>query len=515
MSRTRRFVGGISAAYAYQGVVVLAGLWLTPFFLSRLGAHDYGLWLTAPQLIAYLALLDFGVLALLPREVAYAVGRANGKGHSAELSEIVARSAWVVLLLMPLVVVAAAVAWWALPARWPALEVPLAVLLMAFVLTYPLRIFQAVLQGLQDLAFVGGVQLAAWVMGTILTVGLVLAGWKLTALAVGLAAAQLVSCGACACRLLMSHPAAVPRRLSKLSRDDAFRQFRSGFWVTLSQVAQVLLYATDALIVAWFFGPVTVVPYACTQKLISVLSNQPQVLTQAAAPALSELRIGASREKLVSVTASLSLALMLISGAVLTVVVAVNRSFVSWWVGPDQFGGIVLTALFAGAMLARHWATSLVYSLFAFGHERRIAITALADGAATLVLSVLLASSIGVAGVPLAFLCGALLVSLPAHLNGLAREVGQSPLSYVSTLAPLGVRLLALLPVAALVNLFVRSTSFIAIAATAAAMAALYVVVMLPLLLRSPLRDYLQRALAPLRDRRRSRFAAANETIAS
>jgi O-antigen/teichoic acid export membrane protein len=471
MSRTRRFVGGISAAYAYQAAVVLAGLWLTPFFLSRLGAHDYGLWLTAPQVIAYLALLDFGVLALLPREVAYAVGRANGAHQASDLPEIIGRSAWLVLLLLPLVVIAAGAAWWALPAQWRALEWPLALVLAAFVLAYPFRIFQAVLQGLQDLAFVGAVQLGSWALGTMLTVGLVLVGWKLSALAAGLAAAQLIACAACGWRLVISYPAAVPRTLPRLSRAEAWRQLRGGFWVTVSQIAQVLLYATDVLIVAWFFGPVTVVPYACTQKLISVLSNQPQVLTQAAAPALSELRMGASREKLVSVTASLSLALMLISGAVLTVVVAINRSFVSWWVGPDQFGGIVLTGLFAGAMLARHWATSLVYSLFAFGHERRIALTALADGAITLMLSVVLAASLGVVGVPLAFLCGALLVSVPAHLKGLAFEVGESPLSYVSALAPLGLRLLALLPVAGLVNLFVRSSSFVAIAGAAAAMA--------------------------------------------
>ena len=515
MSRTRRFVGGISAAYAYQAAVVLAGLWLTPFFLSRLGAHDYGLWLTAPQLIAYLTLLDFGVLALLPREVAYAIGRANGAEHASELPDIVGRSAWIMLLLVPLVVLVAAVVWWLLPSRWQALEVPLAMLLVAFVLTYPLRIFQAVLQGLQDLTFVGAAQLVSWALGTILTISLVLAGWKLSGLAAGLVATQLMACAACAFRLVNSHPAAVPRTFPKFSRTEALVQLRGGFWVTVSQVAQVLLYATDMLIVAWFFGPVTVVPYACTQKLISVLSNQPQVLTQAAAPALSELRMAGSREKLLSVTASLSLALMLISGAVVTVVVAINRSFVSWWVGPEHFGGIVLTVLFAGAMLARHWATSLVYSLFAFGHERRLAITALADGAITLLLSVVFAAWIGVVGVPLAFLCGALLVSVPAHLRGLGREVGESPLSYVSALAPLGVRLLALLPVAAGVNLFVRPGSFVAVAATAAAMATLYMAVMLPIALRPPLREYLQGALAPVLASIRSRFPAANETIAS
>ena len=497
MSRTRRFVGGISAAYAYQAVVVIAGLWLTPLFLSRLGAHDYGLWLTAAQALSYLTLLDFGVVALLPREVAFATGRANG-AHASDLPEIVARTAGIVLLFMPLVAGAALAAWWAVPGEWQSLEAPLALLLACFVITYPFRIFQAVLQGLQDLTFVGAVQLVAWISGTALSVALVLAGWKLAALAAGLATTQLVTSMACACRLLIAHPGAAPRALPDLSRHEVMRQLGAGLWVTITQVAQVLLYATDMLIVAAFFGPVTVVPYACTQKLISVLANQPQILTQAAAPALSELRMGASKDKLLSVTSSLSLALLLGSGAVLSVVVAVNRSFVSWWVGPDQFGGLVLTGLFAGAMLARHWATSLVYSLFAFGRERRIALTTLADGLVTLTLSLVLTPWIGVSGVPLAFLCGALFVSVPANLRALAREVGEPPVSLVAPLVPLGVRLAAVVVIAAGVNLFVRSGSFIAVAVTAAAMAAVYAALMLPVALRPPLGDYLQRALAPV-----------------
>jgi hypothetical protein len=70
MSRTRRFVSRISFGYANQALLILAGLWLTPFFLDRIGQHDYGLCLVGTQVIAYLMLLDFGLVALLPRETA-------------------------------------------------------------------------------------------------------------------------------------------------------------------------------------------------------------------------------------------------------------------------------------------------------------------------------------------------------------------------------------------------------------------------------------------------------------
>ena len=53
-----------------------------------------------------------------------------------------------------------------LPARWAGLSGPLALILTGFVLTYPLRLFQAALQGLQDLAFVGGMNFIGWTAGT-------------------------------------------------------------------------------------------------------------------------------------------------------------------------------------------------------------------------------------------------------------------------------------------------------------------------------------------------------------
>jgi len=46
------------------------------FLLHRIGQHDYGLWLVGAQLLGYLGLMDFGIVALLPRATASAAARA-------------------------------------------------------------------------------------------------------------------------------------------------------------------------------------------------------------------------------------------------------------------------------------------------------------------------------------------------------------------------------------------------------------------------------------------------------
>jgi len=37
MSRTNKFIGGLTVGYVNMALVTLTGLWLTPFLLKRLG----------------------------------------------------------------------------------------------------------------------------------------------------------------------------------------------------------------------------------------------------------------------------------------------------------------------------------------------------------------------------------------------------------------------------------------------------------------------------------------------
>ena len=74
VSRTSRFLGGLSFGYLHLVAVTIAGLWLTPFLLRHIGQHDLGLWLMITQVVNFLGLLDLGVITLLPRETAYVAG---------------------------------------------------------------------------------------------------------------------------------------------------------------------------------------------------------------------------------------------------------------------------------------------------------------------------------------------------------------------------------------------------------------------------------------------------------
>ena len=162
MSRTTRFLSGVGLGYFSQVVVTIAGLWLTPFLLSRLGGYEYGLWLVSLQLQAYLTLIDFGVLALLSRDIAMSVGKAGGINSATDLQAIVGRSGRLVLWQMPVLALLAAGLWLLMSGEWGTLRWPLGLMLLTFVVLYPLRIFSVMLYGLQDHGFNAKAQFASW-----------------------------------------------------------------------------------------------------------------------------------------------------------------------------------------------------------------------------------------------------------------------------------------------------------------------------------------------------------------
>lgn len=498
-SRTHRFLAGLSLGYVYMGLVTLAGLWLTPFLLHRIGQHDLGLWLLVNQILGYLMLLDFGVVALLPREAAYATGRTLQGGDASDLAQTIGRFRRIVRWQVPLAAAAAAVVWIALPSAWSPLRGPLLAVLAVFVLTFPLRIYHAALQGLQDLAFLGRVQLLTWAAGTAVTVLLVLRGGALNALVAGAIVTQLTTAIACGWRLRSAFPHGWAAEPAAVPWSEARTLLGRSTWVSLSQIAQVFLNGTDVLLLGKMLGPASVVPYSCTGKLVNVLTNQPYLLMQSAAPALSEMRTAERRERLADVTTALTRGMLIVSGAMVCVIVGVNQGFVSWWVGASQFGGWWLTVALLAVMLLRHLSTTAVYALFAFGHERRLALTSFADGAVTLAASAVLVWRLGPIGAPLGGLIGVTCVSLPANFLGLALETGVTVPRLARSLRGWAVRFVIAAVCCTVLGRVIRPDGLVSLGVVTLAAAAIYGTLMLPLALEPPLGQYLRGTITRLR----------------
>jgi O-antigen/teichoic acid export membrane protein len=500
MSRTRKFFGGLMLSYAYQGLLVVTGLWLTPFMLRHIGQHDYGLWLVGTQLLAYLTLTDFGVVALLPLETAYATGRGGGVETASDLPFIVGRTVRLVFYQLPIVMAIAAVMWFTIPAEWHALRGPLAVVLIGFVIAFPLRILHALLQGLQDLAFLGWLQMVGWTVTTAMTIFMVLQGWSLMALAVGWLLLQVLPTPISFYRLVKHFPTVLPRSLPPMVWKATLPLLGRGFWISVAQIAQALMSNTDLLIIGRLLGPAAVVPYSCTGKLANVLSNQAQILMQVATPGLCELKTGGSRQQLLSVLVAMTRGVLTFSGLVFCIVLLVNHWFVDWWVTGRQYGGFALTAGILFNVVVRHWTTTTSYSVFCFGYQRRISLTNLVDGLVTVCSCVGLTMLLGPVGAPLGSSAGACLISLPCNLWMMAKETDVS-LAQLANMMLRGWAWRFALVAAATVAVATRWSPKNLPEAVVAVVSVtiVYVLVMLPNVLRPPLGNYITPVLASFR----------------
>ena len=436
MTRTRRVMRGLGVSYVSHVALALVGLWVTRFLLGRLGQEQYGLWLVATQLLAYLALTDLGIVALLPREVAVTTGRvAAGNGHD-DLPIVIGHTLRIVFWQLPLVTLVALGFWIFLPAEWEPLRDPLAIVLTAYLLTFPLRVPPATLSGLQDHAFLGALHTVAIIAGAATTVVFVMARPGLVGLAVGWTVTQLTLGGIGWLRLRTRFPAPLPTHLPHLTAAALRERFGRSMWVLVSQVAVVLLNATDTVIIGKVLGAAAVVPYACTARLIQFLAGQPQLLMLTAQPGLAELRAHESPPRVLRAASAVTQAVLIASGAIACGVVVVNYGFVQLWVGGAQWGGLGLTLLILLRTLLAHWNLSTGSAIFAFGYERRLALVGIADGILFVLVTTMLVGRLGVIGAPLAGILTVTLLQLPLNLSALARETGTTVLRLVTSLLP-------------------------------------------------------------------------------
>lgn len=511
MSRTRRVLSGVGLGYVNQALALVVGLWVTRLLLATLGQYDYGLWLVGIQVLAYLALLDLGVVAVLPRNLAYVTGRAQNGRTTGDVRELVGETIRLTLWQLPVVALASGALWIVLPREWEALRSPLGLVILAFVGTFPLRVFPAALSGLQDLSFLAVAQLVSWATSTGVLLALVWGGLGLYALAAAWLAGQVALVAACWLRLRTRFPEVWPWPLPRFSLEAARGLLRRSTWVSVSQVAHALLAATDVLIIGKILGPEAVVPYVCTGKLASLLAHQPQMLLHTAQPGLAELRAGAPRERILRAATALTSVVLLFSGGLLCVTLAINHGFVVWWVGENQWGGWALTVLVVTRVVVQHWLMSLATVIFCFGYERRLAMTAGIEGIVIVGASALLIARIGPLGAPLGALAGHVFVSMPAHLSVLGRELGGSAQSLLQSLWPWTWRFLIFAAiVSAAGELWTpRSVPKLALAALLAAIT--YGALMLPVALSGPVRDYVHPNVSRILMKFRHQFRAAPE----
>lgn len=502
MSRVRR--AGIAAAFGYLqfGLALASGILLVPFILGRVGTEAYGVWLGVGELVAYAALADLGVVSVLPWLIAERDGRGDRDGMRELLASgvVVAAAAALVFVVLAagLVSLAPRVAGLSPEVR-AALAGPVALTVAGVALGYPLRVFQAVVAGLQDVTFAGSLAVSQLALNVAFVVVLLLNGYGLYALAAGAVAPTLLNGVASLLRTARIAPDLL-HGWRMPSRATLRHLGIQGFGAWTAAFGWRMVAATNTLVILSFAGPVAATVFAFTARLGEIAMQMSWQLPDAGLVGLAQLQGEGPIQRVRAAALQLARMGMLGGGAVACSVLAFNAVFVGLWVGAGRFGGFPLNTALAAAVLA-HTVSHVLFTVGStLGGRVQAGAASVLQGAIHLGAAVVLGRWLGLAGVALAAVLSTVLVALPTGLHLMRRHARVAPGELWSeVLAPWTLRCGPLLVLgAALGPVLVDRPAWVALAALPP-LALLFLWMLRPMVAALPLPARVRGALVQLR----------------
>lgn len=454
--RTRR--ASIAALFGYTqfALAMAAGLVMVPFVVHRVGVRLYGFWLASGEILAYAAMADLGVVGILP----WLIAQADGRSDRSELRRLMsngAAAAGVVAIVYSVIVVSL---WYVLPGvlrlgpdERTAVAGPLALIATISAIVIPLRVFSATVSGLQDVKFAGFISAVAWALDLVLTVVLLLQGYRLYALALAAALPSCIGSLAAVVRLRMIAPdllTAWPRPTAS----GVAKLFRESVGTWFSQWGWRLTCASDGIIVAILGMPAGVTILACTSKLGSMLMQMSWVPGDSGLIGLANLHGENRPDRLRAAVIALMRVYLALAGAGVCIVLAANPAFVARWVGPNLFAGSTVNAAIAVSVLSLTIGHVFSVVTSVLGARMRAGLATIAAGVAQVVLAYFLGRRFGLVGVVAASAIAQLFVLVPAVASEFLRYTTVSAADIVRRIAlPLGARTLPIAAIAVMIGL--------------------------------------------------------------
>jgi len=494
-SRTSRFIWGVGLNYLNFGIVTLTGLWLTRFLLSTIGVDAMGSWVQLLQLTIFLNLLDLGVLALMPRDLAVVNARSDTQE---QVQVLIGRYTQIVLLQTPIVALVALVGWWIAISSDSSVAIPLGIVLGCYTLLFPFRIGMAILNGLQDLRYVGSIQLISFTTGTLTTVGLAIAQCGIIALALGWCVNQLTTVLFVWLRIVRKHQSIWPTHFERVDRGAIRELLTKGLWASLATVGVMLTGNLDVLAIGRFQDAMEVLRYAFTTKLIMVVGGQVTVLCGLVIPGLADVRASGDEQKTLRVLSAYTQLVLLVSGWIACVLLMCNTSFVALWVGPQYNFDFPVTAVLIVVMMIRHWQNSLSVAMFLFQREKTLWIATCGEGLVNAAAMFSLAY-FGAKWVCFAGLFGSALVLLPATVITLQRSGHWSTRMQLHVVSWWLMRFVPVAAVVIIMNQYWRASNVFELCASACFVSGLYMIMMLPAVSQRELGVYINPYIAKLK----------------
>lgn len=274
--------------------MVLVNLLAIPITIRYLGAESFGIWTTITTALTMLLVLDLGIANSLTNFISEAYARNDHEHASRYTTTALAVMTCIAGLL-------GIVGWFLWPhMHWDALfhvssaiqpgtvSRAVAAAFIIFLIDLPSRLAVKVLGGYQELRTAN----IFAIVGSILNLAGIVLMVKLRA---GLTAMVACTTGAlvgadllCLLWLINVHKPWLRPRIAHLDRSAARRMMQMGTEFFILQIAGLVVFNSDNLVIAHYLGPAEVAPYSVAWRLVGYAAMVQSLLIPALWPAFSE-----------------------------------------------------------------------------------------------------------------------------------------------------------------------------------------------------------------------------------
>jgi len=413
--RYRRIATAVVSGGAARALSSLLTLFTLPLAVRYLGAERYGVWATVVSVAIWVNLLDLGIAASLTNLISHAYARHDETEAARAFSSALAVTlAAVGLAASFFVFLWSRVNWIALFNASPSLETEVRLtVLIATLLTLanlPLNLAGKVFAGYQEL-HTYNTTLGLRALSSI--VGLVVGIW----LRVSMPALFLLSFGsvtavgiATMLWLVFWHKPWLIPRVRLVTRAKTLDLLGSGWSFLLIQVAAMVVFSTDNIIVSHYLGAAEVTPYSVTWRVVSYGSALQVLVFPALWPAYAEAH---ARGDIPWIRRTFAIAMqttIALNAAWAAFLVVFGRVGIRLWAGPAAVPPRPLLLAMALWSVIAGFMTAESCLLAALNRTRLQAIVSVLAAAVNLALSIVLVTRIGSLGVILGTIISYLLV---------------------------------------------------------------------------------------------------------
>lgn len=405
VSRRVATVVNLVVQNASLALTIVRGIVVVPiylFFVERVHADLYDAWLASGNIVSWIAFSEGGLSYLLRQQTA----QFYGKGDRPELARVIG-SGLAMTAALGLVAAAIGLALSPLVPGWFNLDGPagrqlvaaFACSIGAMALGMVVGALRSVQQGFQRHGLIGGACLFNEALSIVMSVVWLWQGWGVLAIGASFLLREvlnlLVSVGlvGAALRQLHVRPAVSVRTARSLLGMTG--------WTFLNYVAEWGNRSCDAFFVAMMLGNPAVTPVVMSLRAWEMLGGLLSRAAFAFQPGLAHVFGAGEREKFRRISRQLLAVIALGVSLGVGCGVALNRPFVTLWVGRDFYVGDAYNLWWSAAQATSTVITVGGYVLVAAANIRGSALAQLVPNATRVALLPLLLSTLGPQAVPL------------------------------------------------------------------------------------------------------------------